>query len=297
MTNNLFHIGFYAMGTRFEAILCGINHKTAQRVEASVKKKILSLHQRLNRFDKASVISRINHNAGIRTVKTPAEIFQLLMACISISQQTGGLVDITIKPLLDQWQVIHGQRKNNKKPPERALKNAKKKTGCSFITFNHKQMRIGLPAGHGIDLGAVAKGYALDVIKKILTRERIKNAFISFGESSVLAMGNHPAGTGWPVQITAPENSNRVLKTILLQNTFMSVSGNRINNRQEGHIIHPATGMIANNKIIAVAVAPSGLLADALSTALFLDARIKTIFKNQNQIILYRLNPLNKLYV
>ena len=87
-----------------------------------------------------------------------------------------------------------------------------------------------------VDFGGFGKGYALERIRKLLLSHGILNAFISFGESSVLALGNHPHGTGWKAGVNHQMITGNSLFSFDLQNESLSTSG-------MGQILHPVRGI------------------------------------------------------
>ena len=99
------------------------------------------------------------------------------------------------------------------------------------------------------------KGYALDTIKSILNEFLIENALINIGNSSVLALGNHPVGSGWKVN------------NILLHNECLTTSGNDSPERR--HIVSPRNGKLVEGVQQIAVVTPDGAIGEILSTALF----------------------------
>ncbi len=87
-----------------------------------------------------------------------------------------------------------------------------------------------------VDFGGFGKGYALERIRKLLLSHGILNAFISFGESSVLALGNHPHGVGWKAGVNHQMITGNSLFSFDLQNESLSTSG-------MGQILHPVRGI------------------------------------------------------
>ena len=99
------------------------------------------------------------------------------------------------------------------------------------------------------------KGYALETIRGILNEALIENALINMGNSSILALGNHPVGSGWKIN------------DILLHNECLTTSGNDSPNRR--HIVSPQNGKLVEGvKQIAV-VTTNGSIGEILSTSLF----------------------------
>lgn len=117
--------------------------------------------------------------------------------------------------------------------------------------------------GGSYDFGGFAKGYALRNIRAILRSHDVKDAYVSLGNSSILALGNRPDGSPWTVELTDPF-SDIAIETITLSDKCMSVSGNSPS--YEGHIVNPVTGEPFLERAMVVAVADDPLDAEVLTT-------------------------------
>ena len=127
-----------------------------------------------------------------------------------------------------------------------------------------------------IDLGGIAKGWALDRMRERLRARGIERALLSFGHSSILAVGAPPGASGWRILLQDGEGSYAGIVT--LRDATLSVSGSfgrvsRIGGRDYGHVIDPRTGEPLTEGRQAAVLAPTGASAEALSKALLvLDA-------------------------
>lgn len=119
-------------------------------------------------------------------------------------------------------------------------------------------------ASGSADFGGFAKGYAMRKIRLILENAGVKDAFVSFGQSSIIAMGSRPSEDGWKVNVTDPY-SDETLEECVLHDSAMSVSGN--SPAYSGHIINPMDGKACNEKALVTVVCPDPLDAEIISTA------------------------------
>jgi thiamine biosynthesis lipoprotein len=122
-----------------------------------------------------------------------------------------------------------------------------------------------------VDLGGIAKGWALDRVAEILAAEGVTSAFANFGGSSFLALGPPPGGRGWRVLLRDAEHG--FAGEMHLRDRSLSVSGSlgqsiEIAGRAYGHVIDPRRGEPLVRSAEAAVVAPSGALAEALGKAL-----------------------------
>ena len=115
------------------------------------------------------------------------------------------------------------------------------------------------------DFGGFAKGYLLKQIKESFCSNGINDAFVDFGQSSILAMGNHPSGDGWTVSLRSPFR-DRAPKEIALHDKALSVSGNSPG--YVGHIVNPFTGEEQCGSGMVAVISEDPLDAEVLSTAL-----------------------------
>ncbi len=144
---------------------------------------------------------------------------------------------------------------------------------------------VALGPGQSIDLGAIAKGYAADKIVQVLQEYEVPRANINLG-GNVLAYGTRPGGAPWRVGIQDPKRTdepNAFAGVLELEDSFAVTSGGyqryfEENGKRYHHILDPATGYPADSGLASVTVVAdcgegsglSGMMCDALSTALFI---------------------------
>ena len=134
----------------------------------------------------------------------------------------------------------------------------------------NRTVRFAHPATE-IDFGAVGKGFALDEIRPLLAEAGVGNALISFGESSILALGRHPYGEHWEIGVRHPV-TDKAVRTVALRDEALSVSGLRRVSREgvpdlQGHIVAPSSGEVVVRPLSVAVKSASAFEAEALSTA------------------------------
>jgi thiamine biosynthesis lipoprotein len=127
--------------------------------------------------------------------------------------------------------------------------------------------------GISVDLGAIAKGYALDQAGEILRECGVGGALLHGGTSSVTAVGPSPAGEPWRVEVRDPDQSEHTPNVVELTDRALGVSGvhGRTTGGEDGtygHVMDPRSGRPASCLRMAAVAGPTATDADALATAL-----------------------------
>src|SRR5262249_36732503 len=125
--------------------------------------------------------------------------------------------------------------------------------------------------GAALDFGGIAKGWALDRACEQLRAAGVTRALLSFGQSSIAAIGAAPGGDGWGVLLSNASGGvagairlrDRALRTADSHGQWVEIEGQRY-----GHVIDPRTGEPLRSERVAVAVDADGARAEALSKAL-----------------------------
>ena len=225
------------MHTRFDIVLCNVEEECSMKLTDDIFIEIQRIELLANRFDPQSELSRVNQLAAFSPFKISAELFGILLSCLQYNELTFGAFDISIQSFNDFRQGI-----NN------IVLNSVEKT----VFFKNSNVQI--------DLSGYIKGYALDKIKNIVLETNCNNALINIGNSSILALGNHPNGKGWKVSLPKSEN-----EYITLNNQCLTNSGNSSNHL---HIKNPQTGEHGQSTTIISVITDNASDGEILSTSL-----------------------------
>ncbi len=117
--------------------------------------------------------------------------------------------------------------------------------------------------GPRYDFGGFAKGYFVRLAQEILLAEGVGSAYLDFGGSTILGIGNHPAGPAWRVSLLSPRTGIR-LAEVELSGRTLSTSGNTV--RYSGHVVDPRTGERNCRPVLTTALSADPLEAEVLST-------------------------------
>lgn len=246
----IYHNSCYAMGTRLNVVVTD-TVAFADEMFDEIVDTVRRIEAKLSRFDERSDVSMINRYAGQRPVEVDAEIGDILSMCKDYYRRTDGYFDITLPSCCCAGQ-LHSF------------------LNCVCLDAEKLTIAFRDPAIQ-IDLGGFGKGYALQAVESILKSRGIPNALVSFGESSILAMGKHPYGDCWKIgieNVTRPGQSAYVFE---LSDQSLSVSG--FQRTPEGfpgfHIISPDTQQPVERTATIAVQRSDPLEAEVLSTAVY----------------------------
>lgn len=244
--------------------------------DAALKKaesEIIRLEKLLSVTDVNSDTYKLNASHGSPT-EVDSDVMELIRYGIDMGSKTSGSLDITVYPVLREWGFTTGDYKI---PTEDTINEILKNVGYDKIIFDNNE--VTLPEGIEVDFGAIAKGYTSDRIMKIFRENGISSAIISLG-GNVQTLGRKPDGSLWKVAVIDPFDPDKAVGILETANKAVITSGNyeRYFTGDDGknycHIIDPSTGRPAENGLVSVTViGESGIMCDALSTALFVMGR------------------------
>jgi thiamine biosynthesis lipoprotein len=221
-------------------------------------------------YREASLIAKLNREGHDRKVPFEKDIFDLIHEAATMSEASGGAFDVTIWPVASLWAFDKG----GVLPDRGSLEDAVAKVGYRHLYLDKKNRSVGFERqGMGIDLGAIAKGWAVDRAMARLAARGIANAIIDAGGALRIA-GSRPGKGFWRIGVQHPREPGVLLLTFDLTDTAIVTSGDYERFFIEGgvryhHILDPATGMPATGCQSVTVLAASAAEADAAATAAF----------------------------
>jgi thiamine biosynthesis lipoprotein len=230
--------------------------------------EIRRIENLMSKYKPDSEISRLNQLGKLRL---SPDTYYILKKAGEFWKISDGAFDATVGPLLDIWGFT---RKHYRMPSAEKIKNALSLVGFDKIIFDDANNSVKFKTkGMKIDLGGIAKGYAVDCAVKKLKEKGVSSCLINAG-GQVYALGDN-FGRPWNVAIRNPR-ANSVVDYLKLKDRAVSTSGDYEQyfikaKHRYSHIFNPKTGYPADSGVISVTVvAPDGLTADALSTSIFI---------------------------
>lgn len=264
----------YAMNTVIEQKWYGPN---GQEIYDNIKTAIDDIEAKVSSHVAESEIASINANAGIAPVEVSEDIFQLLQRTKELSLQSDGTFDLTIGPLVTEWDIT-GDYPHL--PSQEEIDANLLLVDAAALVLDEEAHTVYLPtAGMAIDLGGIAKGWTTDQLRAIALASGATNGYVSLG-GNLMVIGDKPGEGQFRFGVRDPRGTaNEFLGIITLPDQTMATTGDyeryfEINGVRYHHVLDPRTGYPANAGLISVSVVSAdGALADYLSTTLFVQGK------------------------
>jgi thiamine biosynthesis lipoprotein len=259
------------MGTSFRLVFYAKDSTMAYHAADQAFTRIAYLNQLLSDYLADSEISRLSNKAGNGSA-TPVsdELWQVLNFAQLIAEASGGAFDVSIGALTKLWRKAFRQATF---PDEKEIDQAKTTVGYQYITLYPAIQSVALTKeGMRLDLGGIAKGYAVDEAMKALAQQGITHALVDGGGD--LSLKSDPTiGQKWKIRI---ENG----KVYELANCAIATSGNQYKflenkGKRYSHLIDPRTGMGVTHQRQITVIADNCMNADALASACSILSSVK----------------------
>ena len=257
------------MGTR---IAVEVWHEDPARAESAIEAVIAEMRridELMSVYKPESQLSRVNREAAAGPVKVDPELARLVARALEFSEMSGGAFDITYASVGYLYDYRAGKHPTDAEIqaalPSINWRHVVVDTGSSTIRF--------LQPGVRIDLGGIAKGHAVDTSIALLAARGITNATVTAGGDSRI-LGDR-RGRPWIVGIRHPDDRERVIARIPLEDAAVSTSGDYERYFDEDgvryhHIIDPKTGKSPHGVRSVTVIAPTSTLAEGLTKSVFI---------------------------
>jgi thiamine biosynthesis lipoprotein len=269
-----------AMGSTFSVVLYGHDRTKLEAAADAAFDEARRLDRMLSNYLPASEWSGVNRDAGFRPVKVSAELFELLSACLTYSEQSGGAFDITVGPLVKVWGFYKGE---GLLPRPAEVTAALGHVGYRHVRLDPAARTVAFThPGVELDPGGIGKGYAVDRMVNVLKRLGVDIALVSSSGSSIYGLGAPPTEPeGWRIPVRAPGDPNRSVAEVSLKNMSISTSGSYekffwAEGRTYSHILDPRTGRPAQGTSSVSVLAPRTIDSEAWAKPYFINGRAWT---------------------
>lgn len=259
-----------SMGTTLDLVVRMKYREQALEASEAALGELRRVETLLTTWKPGGELERVNTSPAGKPVAASAELVETLAEVFAWVPRTQGAFDPTVLPLVRAWDL----RGAGRVPTPEALVKARAATGPAHFRIEAPaRMVTRLSPESGIDEGAWGKGYGLDRARDALRKAGATSALLDLG-GQVLAVGTDTGEKPWRVPVAHPRERERPVIELGLVDASASTSGDSERSREAGgrrigHILDPRTGEPAPDFGSVTVVAPSGLVADVLSTALF----------------------------
>ena len=256
------------MGTEVSVYVWHDDPMTAHQAVSAIFEEMARIDQLMSTYIESSRISEINREAATRPVVAGDELYRLIERSHDISVLTRGAFDITYDSVGQHYDFREGLR-----PDQDTITEELARIDYRLVTLNDDGTVEFGREGVRINLGGIAKGYAVERGVEIARSHGVRHARVTAGGDTRL-LGDR-RGVPWMIGVQDPRDDARVAITIPLESEAISTSGDYERYFEEDgeryhHIIVPSTGSPAGEVHSVTIIGPDAVITDALSTSVFI---------------------------
>ena len=262
------------MAVPIRIVLYAEDAQTAKKAADAALARFHDLNQRLSDYDEKSEIRRFCDDAGPgEFVRVSDDLWNCVRLAVHHAEISGGAFDPTVGQVVRLWRTA---RKLHRLPAENRIRDVLDTVGWENIQFDEERQAIAISA-HGakrhvrLDLGGIAKGYAIDEALKTMRFFGVTRVLLDAGGD--LGLGDPPPGKeGWTIAVTPLKKGEKPTDFWTLKNCGVANSGDmyqfiEIDGKRYSHIVDPKTGLGLTSRLTVSVIAPTAADADALASA------------------------------
>ncbi|PCI71355.1 MAG: hypothetical protein COB38_05905 [Gammaproteobacteria bacterium] len=285
-------IGF-TMGTTYQ-----ITIESTQQEQIFLQQKIdarlIEINQLMSTYIKDSELSLFNQNDSGLCIPMSQENIFVIEQALAISKDTNGKFDITLDPLIKEWGFDTKQT-NDHIPSNKIIAKFLEQIGYSKLHIEKNCIQKELKS-LSVNLSAIAKGYGVDQIAKLVVNQGVKNYLVEIGGETA-SKGQNSKFKNWRLAIEAPIEKFRQIQKVFFPNDLgVATSGNYRNYFDKdgvrySHTIDPTTGKPITHNLASVTVLhEQTMMADAYATAfMVMGAEESLVFAESKGLAIYLL--------
>ena len=276
-----------------------VTYQCGEDLQEEIEAELKKVDDEFSMFNSQSIVARLNNGEQPELSNDFIDVFKLAR---QVSEDTNGAFDITVAPLVNAWGFGF---KHEQMPSKEQVDSLREIIGYRYVTLKDKTITMQKP-GMMLDFSAIAKGYGVDVVARLLERHDIKNYMVEIG-GEITTRGINPERVPWRIGVNKPSedalNENHELQTILnVTDKSMATSGNYRNfyvkgGKKYAHTIDPKTGYPVQHSLLSATVLTDRCAkADAYATSfmvLGMDGA-KQILERHKELMAYLIYTDNK---
>ncbi|HWN96529.1 MAG TPA: FAD:protein FMN transferase [Methylomirabilota bacterium] len=259
------------MGLPFRIVLYATDKSSADAAATASFARIKQLNDILSDYDTDSELSRLSQTAGQgKAVPVGNDLWRMLERSQRLARETHGAFDITCGPVVSLWRKA---RREKMLPDPAKLEEARRAVGYEKLRLNSRDRTAELLVPYmRLDLGALAKPYAVDEALNVLRLHGIRSALVT-GAGDMAASAAPPGTTGWRIELAPLDATNAPAPAFVsLRHASLATSGDvfqhvEINGVRYSHIVDPRTGLGLTDHSLVVVIAKNCETANSVSTS------------------------------
>ncbi len=264
------------MGTFARVVAVAKDSGTAEKCIQAALEEIRKVDELMSDYKDDSEISELNRHGAERAVRVSESTYEVLQTSIEFSELTGGAFDITVGPLVD---LFHSAEKETVAPSKEQIAQAKSKVGYEKLKLNSQNRTVKFSVeGMRVDLGGIAKGYAIDKAVQIMQTCGAIGGMVDIG-GDIRCFGTPARGKDhWLIGLQDPNDTTdglgagQPLLVLKLADAAIATSGGYrrfalIEGKKYSHIIDTKTGYSSDQLASVTIISKNAIDADALATA------------------------------
>ncbi len=258
------------MAVPFKLVFYAVNQDAANGAAEGVFHRLRQLNGILSDYDPESELRRLCDTAGEgKIVPVSEDLWRVLVPAIAVAGRSGGAFDPTTGPLTRVWRLA---RRFEKMPPRELLDRTRELVDYRLVRLVPAELAVELTKrGMRLDLGGIAKGFAVQEALAVLRKHGVVRAMVQAGGD--MGLGDPPPDRpGWTIGIAPREPKGPPSFCLSLSRTFVANSGDMwqyvvLDGKRYSHIVDPKTGLGLTDQSNVTVFGPDGMTTDALSTA------------------------------
>jgi len=268
-TRGVFRQSRILMGTSVEVTVSQVGPEKAEEAVEAAFQEVERINRLMSHYRPDSEVSQISRHAGEKGIRVSPETLEVIERALYFSHLSGGAFDITIGPVFRLWNFREG-----KIPDPEKLREQLKKVDYRKVKVDHSRSTVFIDEpGMELDLGAIAKGYAVDRACEVLKKRGVENFLVNAG-GDLKVGGGKEKGIPWTIGIQHPRLPSDFIVKIQSKNAGIATSGDYEkyflkDGERYHHILVPASGLPARECQSVTILSSTAMDADALATAVF----------------------------
>jgi thiamine biosynthesis lipoprotein len=260
-----------AMGTYVNVTLVTSDSAASFAEASAAQAQVRLVDSLMSNWSTTSEVARINRTADSVATLVEPHVADVIGRSLAVWRGSEHTFDITVEPLVRAWGFIGGPRRV---PSDAEARAAWALVGAQDVAFDSSSRVIRFARrGMRIDLGGIAKGYAVDLAAQALRARGVRDALVD-ASGNMMSLGHPPGSAHWRIGLRDPRDRVPYFARIWLDGDAISTSANyeqfiEKDGKSYGHILDPRTGRPASGLLAVTLVAADATTTDAWDTPLY----------------------------